>query len=58
MATKKCVICSQDLNEEYGKLKGTIIKAKNEKNKNEFTYLCSNCQKDKENIKKIKEKEV
>lgn len=42
---KKCVICSETIEEEYGKLKGTIVRAKNEDNKNECIHVCSNCQK-------------
>jgi len=28
---KKCILCNEKIKEEYGKLKGTIIKARNEK---------------------------
>ena len=52
--SKKCVLCSEKIQEEYGKLKGTLLKAKNENNKNEFIYVCSECQKQKEWIEKAK----
>jgi len=42
---KKCILCNEKINEEYGKLKGTLIKAKNEKGVNEITHVCSHCQK-------------
>ncbi len=54
--TKKCAICNQDLEEEFGKLDGTIIKVKDENNKNQLIYVCSNCQKQKDWIEKAKVK--
>ncbi|MBD3253101.1 hypothetical protein GF386_05190 [Candidatus Pacearchaeota archaeon] len=42
---KKCVICNNNIQEEYNKLLGTILKVKNEKGKNEFIHVCSECQK-------------
>ena len=42
---KKCEICSEEIEEECGKLNGTIIKTKDEKKKIQFIYVCSNCQK-------------
>jgi len=42
---KKCVLCDKDIKEEYSKLQGTIIKVKDENNKNQLTYVCSTCQK-------------
>ena len=41
---KKCVICNEEVKEEYGKLKGTLVKVK-ENNKNQLIYVCSTCQK-------------
>jgi len=42
---KKCDVCGNEIEEdELGKLKGSIIK-KLVNNKNEFKYICSNCQK-------------
>ena len=42
---KKCILCNERIEEEYGKLKGALVKAKNENNKNQFIYVCSECQK-------------
>lgn len=52
--TKKCVICSEKINEENGKLKGTMIKVKNLEGKNELIYVCSECQKKDNWIEKAK----
>jgi uncharacterized protein YlaI len=54
--THKCVLCDEKIEEEFGKLKGTIIKIKNENNKRELAYVCSECQKRKDwmNDAKIK----
>jgi hypothetical protein len=43
--TKRCVICEEDILEEFGKLKGTILKIKNDKRAVEFIYVCNECQK-------------
>ena len=42
---KKCAICEIEIIEESGKLKGTIIKVRNEKGKNQEVYVCSECMK-------------
>jgi len=42
---KKCVLCNEKIHEEFGKLKGAIIKARNEKGKNDKIFVCSHCQK-------------
>ncbi len=42
---KKCAICNEKIEEEYGKLKGTILKAKNVNGKNELIPVCNECQK-------------
>jgi hypothetical protein len=42
---KKCAICNEAIEEEFGKLKGTIVKAKDENNKIQFIHVCSICQK-------------
>lgn len=42
---KECAICMEGIKEEYGKLKGTIVRVKNESNKIQFLYACPNCQK-------------
>ncbi|MFA5856093.1 MAG: hypothetical protein WC867_01945 [Candidatus Pacearchaeota archaeon] len=46
MATKKCEICKQEIDEDYGKLKGTIVRTLNEKKIREFKFVCSICQKE------------
>jgi len=43
--TRKCVLCNERIKEEYGKLKGAVVKAKNERGVNEFIHVCSFCQK-------------
>jgi predicted HNH restriction endonuclease len=45
MPTKKCILCNEKIQEEYGKLKGTIIKVKDENKKTQFIPVCSDCQK-------------
>ena len=57
LMTKKCAICSKEISEEYGKLSGTIVKVK-ENNKNQFIYVCSNCQKREKWIEEAKIKSV
>lgn len=52
--TKKCTLCNEVIDEESGKLKGTIIKAKDENNKNSFIFVCSSCQKKPDYIEKAK----
>lgn len=52
----KCILCNEKIQEEFGKLKGTIIKATDENKKNKFIYVCSDCQKDKDWIEKAKVK--
>jgi hypothetical protein len=54
MASKKCAICSEQIVEEYGKLKGTVVRKLDENKKTELIYVCSNCQKDKEFLTKVK----
>ena len=41
----KCFLCNDVIEEEYNKLKGTIIKIKDKNNKNSFRYVCNECQK-------------
>jgi len=55
---EKCVVCNGDIEEENGKLQGTVLKVKNENNKNELIYVCSDCQKQKDWIEKAKIKAV
>ena len=54
---KKCVICGENIEEEFGKLQGTIIKVI-ENSKNKLIYICSTCQKEKDWIEKAKIKSV
>ena len=42
---KRCVICNKKIEEECGKLRGTILNVKNEKRKKQFIYVCNDCQK-------------
>lgn len=50
---EKCINCKAEIEEEYGKLKGTMLKIL-EDNKNRFVYVCGNCQKEKDWIEKAK----
>ena len=43
--TKKCADCSENIEEEDGKLQGTMIKVKDENGKIKFVYVCSDCEK-------------
>jgi len=51
---KKCAICDNKIDEEYNKLKGTLVKVKDENNKNQLIYVCSSCQKQQDWIEKAK----
>lgn len=44
--THKCILCNEVIEEEHGKLQGTVVKIKNEKNVNQLVYVCSLCMKD------------
>lgn len=55
---KKCVICNKKLEEHFNKLKGTLIRVLNEKRKNQFIYICDECQKKDGWIEKAKIKGV
>jgi DNA-directed RNA polymerase subunit RPC12/RpoP len=50
---KKCSICNKEVEEDYGKLNGTMLKIKND-NKNSLIYVCSECQKQENYIEKAK----
>ena len=52
---EKCEICKEEIEEEYGKLKGTILKLL-DAGKNKLVYVCSECQKDPKHIEKAKVK--
>ena len=54
---KKCVVCGGSIEEEFGKLQGTIIKVI-ENSRNKFIHVCSMCQKEKDWIEKAKIKSV
>ena len=49
---KKCASCGEKIEEDSGKLIGSMVKVKNEKGKRVFVYVCSNCMKDKEWIER------
>ena len=49
---KRCVICKENIKEESRKLKGTMIRMKDEKDF--FVYVCNDCQKQKDWIEKAK----
>ena len=55
---KNCVLCGKNIGEKYGKLQGTMLKIKDENNKNQLFYVCSECQKEDEWIEKAKIKTV
>jgi hypothetical protein len=42
---KRCAICDEQIEEDSGKLKGTLIKVKDEKRKEQAIYVCFVCQK-------------
>jgi len=52
---EKCEICKAEIEEEYGKLKGTMIKVVEDK-KARFIHVCSECQKDSKHIEIAKVK--
>jgi DNA-directed RNA polymerase subunit RPC12/RpoP len=52
--SRKCAICKGIVEEDFGKLKGTIVKARDEDNKNKLIYVCSDCQKKDDWINKAK----
>lgn len=56
MGSKKCILCDETINEEYGKLNGTLVKVLNDKKKREFIPVCSKCQKEEDHITKAKNK--
>ena len=54
---KKCVVCNGSIEEEFGKLQGTMLKLK-EDNKNQLIFVCSTCQKQENWIETAKVKSV
>ena len=55
---RRCILCEDEIEEQHGKLKGTIIKAKNLDNKNDLYFVCSSSQKEDKWIEKAKVKGV
>ncbi len=51
---KECAICNETIEEDYGKLKGSIIKVRDENNKSQFIHVCSGCQKQDKWVEKAK----
>lgn len=51
--SKKCAICSEELEEQDGKLIGTMLKTIENK-KNILIYVCNNCQKNQDWIERAK----
>lgn len=56
--TKKCVLCNEKVEEEFGKLMGTMLRLKDENGKRQFTHVCSTCQKQDKWIEDAKIKSV
>jgi hypothetical protein len=56
--SKKCTLCNEKIEEQYGKLQGTIIKAKDENKKNQLIYVCKECMKKENWIEEAKIKGV
>jgi hypothetical protein len=42
---EKCILCEEGIEENYGKLLGTVIRSKNELGINELIHVCNGCQK-------------
>jgi len=54
--SKECAICKEIINEEFGKLKGTMLKVLNLNKKAEFIFVCKDCQKNDKWAEKAKVK--
>ena len=54
--TKKCIICNNEIEEEFGKFKGTMVKIVEGDKKSRWIYACSECQKDPKWFEKAKVK--
>ena len=52
------MICNEMIEEDCGKLNGTMLKVKDENNNCSLIHVCSYCQKDKNWIEKAKIKGV
>lgn len=42
---KRCAICNNAISEEFGKLRGTMLKVLDLNKKAEFIFVCADCQK-------------
>jgi hypothetical protein len=51
---KECAICNENIFEEFGKLKGTMLKVLDLNKKAEFIFVCPDCQKQDKWIEKAK----
>ncbi len=51
---ERCINCKEPISEEYGKLKGTVIKVIDENRRKNYIYVCSDCQKKDDWIEKAK----
>jgi len=51
---ERCVNCKEFISEEYGKLKGTVIKVVDENKRKAYIHVCSDCQKQDSWIEKAK----
>ena len=49
---KKCASCDKKIEEDSGKLTGSMVKVKDETGKIIFVYACSDCMKDKDWIER------
>lgn len=52
--SKNCAICNEKIEEDYGKVKGTMLRVRDENKKNQLIYVCSVCQKHEGWIEKAK----
>jgi len=55
---QKCVLCNEKIPEEFGKLKGTILRVVDENKKRQLIYVCSFCMKKDNWIEEAKVKGV
>ncbi len=51
---KRCAICNKAISEEFGKLRGTMLRVLNLNKKAEFIFVCTDCQKHDKWIEKAK----
>ncbi len=50
----KCVLCNNKIEDNYGKLRGTFVKARDVDGRNKLISVCSDCMKGKDWIEKAK----